>query len=198
MTSIRRSGRRAGDSGTRDAILAAARRSFASAGYTATTIRGVAGAAGVDPALVHHFFGSKDKLFTAATELPVDPAELVAGVLGGEADGLGERLVRTFLAVWDGTPGQGPMLALLRGAVTHEQAAALLRGFLVDVLLGPVARAAGGGAPELRASLVAAQMVGLAMTRYVLHLEPLASAAPDVLAPVVGRSVQHYLTGPLD
>jgi AcrR family transcriptional regulator len=194
----RRTGRRPGDSGTREAILAAARAAFASSGYGGTTIRGVARAADVDPALVHHFFGTKPALFAAALELPVDPGVLVARLLEGDVDGLGERLVRTFLGVWDATPGQAPMLAMIRSAVAHEQAAEMLRGFLTDVLFGPVARAAGGTDPDLRAALAASQMVGLAMTRYVLRLEPLASTPADVVAPVIGRVVQGYLVGPLD
>ena len=125
MTSPRRSGRRPGDSGTREAILAAAKESFAASGYDATTIRGVGRAAGVDPALVHHFFGTKQDLFAAAMDLPVDPAQMVPALLADGVDGLGERLVRMFLLVWDSTPGQGPMLALLRSAAANDQAAAL-------------------------------------------------------------------------
>lgn len=193
-----RGGRRPGQSGTREAILAAARESFGSAGYGGTTIRGVARTAGVDPALVHHFFGNKEGLFAAAMELPFDPGVLVAGLLEGGTDGLGERIVRTFLAVWDGTPGQGPMLALLRSAVTDEKAASSLRAFLSHVLLTPLAHAAGADRPELRAALVGSQMVGLAVARYVVRLDPIASAGPDDLAPAVGSSLDRYLTGPLD
>lgn len=197
MTSPRRSGRRPGDSGTRDAILEAAKDSFAASGYDATTIRGVARAACVDPALVHHFFGTKQKLFGAAMELPVDPATLVPALLTEGTDGLGERLVRMFLAVWDATPGQAPMLALVRSATAHEQAASLLREFITDVVLGPLARAAAPDRPELRATLVASQMMGLAMARYVVRVDPLATADADTLGPLIGPSVQRYLTGEL-
>lgn len=193
-----RSSRRPGQSGTREAILAAARESFGSAGYSGTTIRGVARAAGVDPALVHHFFGSKEGLFGAAMELPFDPAVVVAGLLEGGTDGLGERIVRTFLEVWDGTSGQGPLLALLRSAVTDEKAASSLRAFLSRVLLTPLARAASADRPEMRAGLVGSQMVGLAVARYVVRLDPVASADPDDLAPAVGPTLDRYLTGPLD
>ena len=193
-----RSGRRPGQSGTREAILAAARESFGSAGYGGTTIRGVARTAGVDPSLVHHFFGTKDGLFGTAMELPFDPAVVVASLLEGGTDGLGERIVRTFLAVWDGTPGQGPMLALLRSAVTDEKAAESLRTFLSRVLLTPLAQAAGAERPELRAALVGSQMVGLAVARYVVRLDPVASAGPDDLAPAIGPTLDRYLTGPLD
>jgi AcrR family transcriptional regulator len=194
---VPRTGRRPGDSGAREAILDAARRSFGTAGYGGTTIRGVAREAGVDPALVHHYFGSKADLFAAALELPVDPTVFVPQLLAGGLDGLGERLVRFFFSVWDGLPGQGPMLALLRSAVTDEQAAASLRAFLTEVVLGPLARAAGGGGADLRASLCATQMVGLAFGRYVLKLDPLASAGPDVLGPAIGPTLDRYLRGDL-
>lgn len=193
----RRSGRRPGDSGTRTAILDAARESFGASGYAGTTIRGVARTAGVDPALVHRFFGSKESLFGACLELPFDPAELVPRILAGGPDGLGERLVRTFLGIWDATPGQGPMLALLRSAVADEAAAATLREFVTRALFTPLAEAVGADHPDLRATLVGSQVVGLAVARYVVRLEPLASATPDELAPVLGRTIDAYLSGPL-
>lgn len=197
MTAPRRGGRRPGDSGTREAILTAARQSFGTAGYAGTTMRGIARTAGVDPALVHHFFGSKDGLFAAALELPFDPATVVAGLLADGMEGLGERVVRTFLGIWDATPGQGPMLALLRSAVSDDGAAGNLRDFLTRAVLTPLATAAGSDDAELRAALAASQMVGLAVTRYVVRLEPVASASADVLAPAVGPAVDRYLTAPL-
>lgn len=192
-----RTGRRPGDSGTREAILQAARESFGASGYAGTTIRGVARTTGVDPALVHRFYGTKESLFAATLDLPADPSVILPALLGDGLDGLGERVVRTFLTLWDATPGQGPMLALLRSAVTDENAAGLLRDFLTRVAMGPLAKAAGGESPDLRASLVASQMVGLAVSRYVLHLEPLASQPVDVLAPALGPTLDRYLTGPL-
>jgi AcrR family transcriptional regulator len=197
VTATRRSGRRPGDSGTREAILAAAKESFAASGYDATTIRGVGRAAAVDPALVHHFFGTKQDLFVAAMELPIDPAKMVPALLAHGTDGLGERLVRTFLRIWDGTPGHNPMLALLRSATTNEHAAAMLREFLSDAILAPLARAAGHDRPQLRASLVGSQMMGLALARYVVRLEPLATADADTIAPAIGPTIQRYLTGDL-
>jgi AcrR family transcriptional regulator len=197
VTATRRSGRRPGDSGTREAILAAARSYFGAGGYSGTTIRGVARAAGVDPALVHHYFGSKDQLFAAALELPVDPTVLVHRLLADGPAGVGERVVRTFVEIWDATPGQGPMLALLRTAVSDERAAASLRDFLTHVLLGPLAAGAGSDQPQLRAGLAAAQMLGLAVARYVIGLEPVAGASPEVLSRAVGPTIQRYLTGDL-
>ena len=196
MTALRQ-GRRPGDSGTREAILAAAKEAFGTQGYAATSLRGVARGAGVDPSLVTHFFGSKDGLFEAALALPMDPQTLVDGLLAGARGTLGERIVRTFLLVWDSTPGQGPMLAMLRSAVSHEDSADKLRELLLRVILRPIAHGAGAGDPDRRAALLASQVVGLAMTRYVLRMEPIASATPDELAPVMGKTLQRYLTGPL-
>lgn len=194
----RRTGRRPGDSGTREAILAAARHSFGTTGYAPTTVRAVARAAGVDAALVHHFFGTKDALFAAALELPFDPATLVRGLLAGGLDGLGERLVHAFVDAWDATPGQGPMLALLRSAASDERPAASLRDLLAHAVLAPLASAcSGAGDADLRACLAASQVVGLAVARYVVRLEPLASAPTGVLAAAVGPTVDRYLTGPL-
>ena len=193
MTAPRRTGRRPGDSGAREAILREARQSFGSAGFSGTTIRGVARAAGVDPALVHHYFGTKNELFAASLELPFDPSVVVPALLAEGLDGLGERVVRTFLGIWDATPGQGPLLALLRSAVSDERAAHSLRDFLTGVVIGPLARAAGTDGAELRASLMASQVVGLAVARYVVRIEPLASASADELAPLVGPTLDRYL-----
>lgn len=190
-------GRRPGDSGTRTAILAAAKQAFGAQGYSATSVRAVARAAGVDPSLVGHFFGSKDELFEAALELPLDPAVLLARLLEPPVDGLGERVVRTFLGVWDASPGQTPMLTMLRGATSHPDSAVKLRDLLLRVLMRPLAVGAGAGDPDLRAALLASQIVGLAVTRYVLHLEPVASASADELAPLYGPTLQRYLTGEL-
>jgi len=154
----------------------------------------VARAAGVDPALVLHFFGSKDGLFEAALELPLDPAGVVAGLLQGSRDDLGERVVRTFLGVWDAAPAQGPMLALLRSAVSHPDSADRLRALLLRAILLPLAVGAGGTEPDRRAALVASQVAGLALTRYVLRIEPVASAAPEELARAIGPTLQRYLT----
>ena len=196
--SPRRTGRRPGDSGTREAILAAARQSFGTTGYAKTTVRGVARAAGVDAALVHHFFGTKDGLFAAALELPFDPAVLVHSVLAGGLDGVGERIVLAFLGGWDATPGQGPMLALLRSAVSDERAAASFRDLVSHAVLTPLAAAcSGSGNADLRANLAASQVVGLAVARYVVRIEPLASTPVAVLARAIGPNIDRYLTGAL-
>ena len=194
----RRTGRRPGNPDTREAILAAARDAFAERGFDATGIRTVAAAAGVDPALVHHYFGAKEELFRAAMAIPVDPAELVPRVLAGGRDEVGERLVRTFLGVWD-SPAGAAAVALLRSAVSNQWTARLLREFLTTQILRRVVDQLDLDPAEepLRGALVATQVAGLAMMRYVIRLEPVASATPDTLAATIGPTVQRYLTGPL-
>src|ERR1700730_17173522 len=136
----RRSGRRTGDSGTREAILSAARKRFGDHGYTGATIRAIAADAGVDPALVHHFFGTKERLFAAAMRLPLIPGEMIDAALApgarNPAQSLGEHLVRTVLGAWDVTELRDMFLGLLRSAVTSEQAAAMLREFVTETMLG--------------------------------------------------------------
>ncbi|MER7331889.1 MULTISPECIES: TetR family transcriptional regulator [unclassified Micromonospora] len=194
----RRTGRRPGNPDTREAILGAARDAFAERGFDGASIRAIAAAARVDPALVHHYFGSKDQLFLAAMHAPVDPGELLPKVLAGDREGLGERLVRTFLGVWDSPAGTAGV-ALLRSAVSNEWTARLLREFLVSQVLRKVLDQLDADPAELplRGSLVASQMIGLAMMRHVVRLEPVASAAPETLVAAVGPTVQRYLTGDL-
>ncbi|RLK12365.1 TetR family transcriptional regulator [Micromonospora sp. M71_S20] len=195
---VRRTGRRPGNPDTRQAILDAARAAFAERGFDGASIRAVAAAARVDPALVHHYFGSKDRLFLAAMHAPVDPAELLPSVLAGDRAGLGERLVRTFLGAWDSPAGTAGV-ALLRSAVSNEWTARLLREFLVTQVLRRVLDQLDVDPAELplRGSLVASQLIGLAMMRHVVRLEPVASAAPETLVAAVGPTVQRYLTGDL-
>jgi AcrR family transcriptional regulator len=193
-----RTGRRPGESGTRDAILEAARREFGQHGYDRATIRGVARGAGVDPALVHYFFGAKAELFAAAMELPVNPAELAQTLLAGEPERIGERLIATFLSVWDHGDNRDVFIGLLRSAVTDEQAATLLREFATRELFGRVAAALGTPDAELRANLVFSQIFGLAVARYILRIEPLASTPGELVAAAVGPTVQRYITGDLD
>ena len=192
-----RTGRRPGTSGAREAILAAARRAFADRGYDRTTIRGVARAAGVDPALVHHYFGSKADLFQAAVELPVDPSAVVRALTEGSRDDVGERVVRLFFRVWSSDDGRAVFLSLIRAAVSNHEAARELRSLITRDLLEPVARAMGRRDAALRATLAASQMVGIAMARFVVGVEPLASAPVEDLIRAVAPTIQRYLTGPL-
>jgi AcrR family transcriptional regulator len=201
-----RTGRRSGDSGTREAILAAARKRFADLGYDGATIRGIAADAGVDPALVHHFFGSKERLFAAAMRLPVVPGELIGAALAGHpgpagaGQSLGEHLVRVALTAWDVNEIRDVFLGLLRSAATSEQALAMLREFATETILSRLSAAVPSADPaqaRYRAALVASQVLGLAMTRYVIGLEPLAGATRDELVAAIGPTLDRYLTGDL-
>ena len=189
----RRGPGRPADGGDRRAlILAAAREEFAGKGYAAASVRGIARSAEVDPALVHHYFGTKEQVFVAAMELPFAPAELVPQILDGPADRLGERLVRTFLGMWARPDFRAPMLGMLRSAMTGEQGAAMLREFVGSALLGRIAAAVGPVDP-LRLQAAAAQMVGVVILRHVVRIEPMASAAEDDLVALVAPAVQRYL-----
>jgi AcrR family transcriptional regulator len=199
-----RSGRRAGDSGTREAILESARRQFAERGYGGATIRAIAAGADVDPALVHHYYGNKERLFAAAMELPVVPGEVISEVLAKlvhePGQSVGEQMVRSALALWESPDVQGAFRAQLRSALTSEQAAVSLREFITEAILQPVASVASGTDPErtpFRAALVGAQMLGLALTRYMLQVGPIAAASPDELAVAIGPTIDRYLTGDL-
>ncbi len=156
----------------------------------------MATAAGVDPALVHHYFGTKDKLFLAAIEAPADPEQLLPEVLEGGRDELGANVVRLLLRVWDG-PARPAGLALVRSAVANEWTARLLREFLVSQVLrrvvGTLDLPAAEG--EARGALVASHLIGVVMARYVLQVEPLASAPAEEIVAAVGPAVQRYLTG---
>ena len=188
-----RTGRRPGPTATREAILAAARRQFAEAGYERTSIRGVAADAGVDAALVVHFFGSKEQLFRAAVSWPFDPAELAPQLLGPGATGLGERLARAFLTMWDDPETSPRLLALLRSAMTNESFARLLREFVVTQLFRHLMEVVEGPDRELREELAAAHLLGIAILRVVLRVEPLASASIDQLVAQVGPTLDRYL-----
>jgi AcrR family transcriptional regulator len=190
-----RTGRRPGPGGTREQILAAARAHFSRVGFEAGTVRGIATEAAVDPALILHYFGSKHGVFQAAIDFPVDPSEFVPRLLAPGLDGLGERLVTFFLETWD-SPAGSPLLALIRSVVASEEAAALMREFVSREVLGRLAAALKVDQPQLRASLAASTLIGMAMLRYVIKVEPLASARPKVVAGWLGPAVQRYLTDP--
>jgi AcrR family transcriptional regulator len=192
-----RTGRRPGHSGTREAILAAARRSFAEQGYDRATIRGIARQAGVDPALVHHFYGTKEKLFAAAVGFPVVPSDLLGQIRPHDPADFGEALVRALLQVWDAGDNAGKIAALLRSALSNEAVMGMLRQFVTSAILSVIAVASGRDDAGFRASLVGSQVIGLAMARYVVRIGPLADAPADEIAAAVGPTLQRYLTGRL-
>jgi len=193
-----RRGRRPAGEDTRGLILDAARAEFAERGFDATSVRAVARRAGVDPALVRHYFGSKADLLAAGL-VPggVDPRAVVGAVAAGPRDALGERLARLVLDVWDTPDGRARLRAVLSGALSADPAAAVFVDYLRRTVFGSLA--AGLDAPDAdrRVSLVASQVVGLLVTRVVIGLEPLASLPADDVAALVGPTLQRYLTGDL-
>ncbi|TYB48780.1 TetR family transcriptional regulator [Actinomadura chibensis] len=185
-------GRRPGPTETREKILAAARDLFAEKGYDGTSLRAIARTAGVDPALVHHFYGTKDGVFVEAIRFPVDPSVLLARAASFPRDRLGELMVRTFLEVWGDDERRRPLLGMLRSAMTNERAAALLREFVTSALLTRAGKAT--GAPRLALQAAAGQMIGLMILRYVVRVEPIASASEDELVDLVAPTIQRYFT----
>ncbi len=160
-------------------------------------MRSIARVAGVDPALVHHYFDGKADLFAQAVVMTrVNPAMLVERVLDGPLDALGERLVRMFLAVWDDPDNQERLVALVRAVHTNDDVGAVFRQFLLREVVGRVTRRTRVSEPELRGALAAAQLVGLATTRYVVRMPPMVDASPDELARWLGPTLQRYLVDP--
>ncbi|MGI8900889.1 MAG: TetR family transcriptional regulator [Nocardioides sp.] len=190
-------GRRPGGPDTRGQILEAARESFAQRGFGSTTIRAVASAAGVDPALVHHYFGSKDDLFIAALKIPADPRSIVPTVFSEGVGGAGERLLRVFLGVWEDPAARLPLIALVRTSLGEGGPVNLLREGMLRMVFGPLTSVLPPGEAEPRAQLVASQLIGLVVGRYLLRLEPLASMTPEELVAWVAPTLQRYLDGPL-
>lgn len=190
-----RPSRTAADSGpdARSRILEAARAQFAERGYDKASVRGIARAAGVDSALVHHYFGTKDEVFAAAIELSFEPALVVPEILDGDTQDVGERLARYFIAVWEDPASRAPLLAVLRSAVTHEAAADVLRHFVLTRLLSRIASQLNVPDATFRAELAASHMVGIAMLRYVVKAEPLASTDPEKIIRTVAPTLQTYL-----
>ncbi|HEX4816116.1 MAG TPA: TetR family transcriptional regulator [Nonomuraea sp.] len=192
-TTRRRAGRRPGSADTRGEILAAARRVFAEKGFDKATVRGIAREAKVDPALVHHYFDTKEGMFAAAMQLPVSPETVIPVLMEGPREEIGERLVRLILSVTAAPETREPMVALIRSAMTNEQAAVMFREFISNALLFQVADRL--EVPHLRIEAAFSQMFGVIMARYVLRLEPMATADPEDLVALLGPTIQRYFTG---
>ncbi len=194
----RRSGRRPGDSGTRAAIRAAASEQFSERGYDRPSMRSIAQQAGVDPALVSHFFGSKHALFVDVVELPFDPEQVVPMLFGGgdRAD-VGERLAGFLLGVLETPDGRRRVTGLVRAAASEPEAAAMVRDLLTREIFARVVEELRVEDAQLRANLVASQVVGLVMARYIIGLEPLASMPAEEVVAMIAPTLQRYLTEPL-
>jgi AcrR family transcriptional regulator len=186
-------GRRSAGEDTRQLIVDAARTEFATKGYDASSLRAIARVAGVDPALVHHYFDGKAHLFAETMALPFRPADVIAGILSGPRAEVGERLAAAFFTLWEVPASRERFVAMVRSAVSHEEAARMLREFLAREVFGRLAVELGVPDAELRAGLAAAQMVGVAMLRYVVGYEPLVAADPARLAEMVAPTLQRYL-----
>lgn len=190
-------GRRPGANETRQAVLEAARAHFAERGYDGATVRGIAVAAQVDPALVLQFYGTKERLFDSAVQLPFGADEVEQRVLRGPRAKLGRRLAGFFLSIWETADRREPMMAMLRAATTSPQAGDLLRESLAHRVFAPIAEHLDLPDAPLRLSLCSSQLVGLGIARYVVAMEPLASLEPERVADLVAPTLQRYLTRPL-
>lgn len=192
-----RTGRRPGRSDSRERILTAARALFGEGGLDGVSVRAVAAEAGVDPALVHHYFGTKQQLFVAAMELPFDVERMIPILLAGPPEETGLRLAGVFLSIWEDPSARAPLLGVLRSAVTDPGAAAMIREFLLTHVVGPIVAALGTSDPELRVTLIGSHVIGIALARYILRIEPMASVSPEVLLAAIGPTFQRYLLEPL-
>lgn len=198
MARSKHTGRRPGESGTREAIAAAARRQFAQLGFDRTSLRSVAEEAEVDPSLVSHYFGSKHELFVEVVELPFDPATFLPTILEGERSMAGERLARFVLAALDQPEVGARFMAMIRSATSEPEAARLLRELVTQRLLVPIAEGLGVDDAPLRASLAGSQIVGMVMARRIVGIEALVDADPETLVAALGPTLQRYLTEPLE
>jgi AcrR family transcriptional regulator len=197
----KRTGRRPGNTESRQAILNAARSKFALHGYEGASIRSIAQEAGVDTALIHHFFMSKEGLFAASIHDAIRPEQLVEQVIGKgrrrAVRTLGERVARYFLGLWEAPETRDKMRSILRSAFSHDRAQKMLRDFVSVEVLGPIADSTGKSRPEVRATLVASQLIGLALTRYIVELEPIAVLDVEQVVECVAPTLQRFLVGPL-
>jgi AcrR family transcriptional regulator len=193
----RRGGRRPGGTGSRQKILEVARLAFPANGYAGTSLRGVARDAGVDPSLIVQYFGSKAGLFAAVVEWPFDPTEVATEVRELPAGRVGRYMARRFLEHWDRDEDRNPIISSLYAALAEPTVAAIFREWLTANLALPVVRRAGGDRPELRAALLASQLIGFGLGRYVLAFDALASTSSDELVSVLGATLQHTCTGEL-
>ena len=186
-----RPGRRPGSPDTQGQILDAARRVFGEVGYDRATVRQIASEAGVDPGMIYHYFGNKEQLFASSIDLPVTPAALSSIV---ETDEVGRQLARLFFTVWETESARAALLGVLRSAIAgEEQAVVAFRQFLTEQLQRNLVSVIDAPDAELRALAMASHLVGVAMTRYVMRLEPIASAPIDEIIDLVAPRIQSYL-----
>ncbi len=176
---------------TREAIESAARILFATNGFDRTTVRDIGARAGIDPSMIIRYFGSKDALFARVAM----PDLRLPDLSGVESDRIGETLVRHFLAQWEGEEGGGGLPILLRSAASNEEAATRLRETFAAQVFPAIARAGPPETAPIRAGLVASQLLGLALSRYVLCLPPVVALPADLIIRTVGDTIQRYASG---
>ncbi|MFD1717774.1 TetR family transcriptional regulator [Georgenia deserti] len=197
MSRTRARGRRPGGPDTRHQILDAARQEFAERSFAATTVRSVASRAGVDPALIHHYFGTKRDLFMAALDLPLEPEVLLGPLRQADPDDVGKVLVTVVLDVWEDAASRAPFVALLRSATSDAEAAANIRQALEAVMLPALRPILGPTDEPARADttiqLAVAQLLGAMFLRHVVRVEPLASASREELAGELAPVIQQHL-----
>jgi AcrR family transcriptional regulator len=189
-------GRRPAGEDTRATLLEAAREVFGEVGYANATVRAIAARAGVDAAMVNHWFGGKQALFSATIQMPPEALATFERELGQDPAVVPDRMVRAFLTVWD--EHNAAFRALMRGATSQEEAAARLRDMLSALIFRRIAAICADDRPQLRAALCATQMVGLGLMRYVIRLEPIHTASVDALTALISPTMRRYITGPLD
>jgi AcrR family transcriptional regulator len=189
-------GRRPAGSDTKAAIEAAARRRFAAVGYPRTTMRAIAADAGVDPRLITHFFGSKQQLFVAVVELPFDPEPTFDALLAPGGEGVGTRLAEFIVGMLEREQTRSTITGIIRAAASEEEAALQIRELIATRMLIPLARHVGADQPELRAAMLASQVVGLAFARHVVGIPALQNADRSVLINFLAQVFDVYLRGP--
>jgi AcrR family transcriptional regulator len=193
----RRRGRRPGNSGAREAILAAARAAFARDAYAGASLRAIAREADVDPALISHYFGSKAGLFIAATDWPFDPADGLHATIAGGRDEAGRRLAEFFFGTWSVPERRISVLGLLQTAFTDPTVAALLREFFVGEVFEPLLQRLGVDQIPLRAGLLASQLHGIILSRYVLDVLSQEAIDDTTVIDAIAPTLQRYAVGPL-
>ena len=193
----RRGGRRLGSGVSRQKILEVARVAFPANGYADTSLRGIARDAGVDPSLIVQLFGSKAGLFGAVVEWPFDATQIAEQVREVPAAEVGEFTARGFISHWDRDEHRNPIISLIHAALADPGAAAMLREFITVNLTLPVVERAGTDRPQLRAALLASQLIGFGLSRHALAFDALASAPTDELIVALGATLQHTCTAPL-
>jgi AcrR family transcriptional regulator len=169
---------------------------FAATGFDKTSVREIAAGAGVDPALIRHYFGTKAELFRETMGWPFDPTDIATRIGGGPPGEIGARLTRVFFDAWERPESRAPLMAILRGSATHEESASLVRQFIGGQVYRQLAAVLMGPDAELRIDLAMSQLLGIAYLRHILHVEPIASAPVEEVVRRVAPVITAHLSTP--